>query len=540
MQAAKKPENEEARLQSLHEYQIMDTAPEVAFDDITKLAAYICGTPYALITLLDEDRQWFKSSVGVDAETKQSARDIAFCGHVVYDNQALLVPDALKDERFHDNPFVTGDMAVRFYAGQPLIDDSGNTMGSLCVLDRTPREMEPAQMDALAALSRQVVAQMKLRRELLAEHELAEALNESQKLLKQYFSRDDVFMGIVEFDGKVITQLYNNPVVMAYFDQLGLPADQFFEDTALPGIDLWFGAYRRCAESRQAQHFDMNQPYTDLIMRATVHYVGESRRGIARLAFTVEDVTAQRAAERVIEEQRQMVVQSSKLSALGEMAAGMAHEINNPLAIIGGRAQEMRMLIDRGKFAPEPLLNAVGSIEKTVARISKIIRGLRSFARESSHDPLEMTQLSGVLQDTLSFCTARFRGFAVRLDVDDQAPRASVRARPAELSQVLLNLLNNAFDAVRMQNGDRWTRVELREREDAFEVAVVDSGPGVPVDIREKIMQPFFTTKPVNQGTGLGLSISKGIVEGHGGRLSLDQSSARTRFVISLPKAKAP
>jgi GAF domain-containing protein len=171
-----KPANEEARIIALQKYAILDTDTEQSFDDLTLLASYVCKTPMALISLVDEDRQWFKSRVGVDAS--ETSRDIAFCSTAILQSDIFVVPDALADERFRDNPLVTSDPHIRFYAGAPLVNEDGYALGTLCVVDRTPRELAPDQKEALKALSRLVLAQLEFRRNLIL---LKEALTDRTK-----------------------------------------------------------------------------------------------------------------------------------------------------------------------------------------------------------------------------------------------------------------------------------------------------------------------------------------------------------------------
>lgn len=158
------PPEEPQRLEALQRYQILDTLPEQAFDDVTLLAAHICQVPIALISLVDRNRQWFKSRIGMDAT--ETPRDIAFCAHAIAARETLVIPDALADVRFANNPLVVSDPQIRFYAGACLRVGEGHAIGTLCVMDRVPRELEPAQQEALEALSRQVMAHLELRRQL--------------------------------------------------------------------------------------------------------------------------------------------------------------------------------------------------------------------------------------------------------------------------------------------------------------------------------------------------------------------------------------
>lgn len=172
MPKAPLPPNEEERLAALREYQVLDTAPETAFDEIVRLAAYICGTPVSLVSLIDEHRQWFKAKFGIEG-IEETPRDVAFCAHAILSpREPLVVPDATQDPRFADNPFVTQEPHIRFYAGVPLVTPEGQALGTLCVVDYQPRQLSPEQLEQLKALAHQVVAQLELRRTL---RELAKA-----------------------------------------------------------------------------------------------------------------------------------------------------------------------------------------------------------------------------------------------------------------------------------------------------------------------------------------------------------------------------
>jgi GAF domain-containing protein len=173
------PKDEKQRLKVLWQYDVLDTVPEEVFDDLTELAARICEAPIALISLVDEKRQWFKSKVGTSVS--ETSRDISFCAYAITQSDLFIVPDATRDPRFADNPLVTSDPKIRFYAGAPLITPDGHALGTLCVIDTVPRELRPDQKQALRILARHVVSQLELRHR---SRQLAAVRKESEEIKK--------------------------------------------------------------------------------------------------------------------------------------------------------------------------------------------------------------------------------------------------------------------------------------------------------------------------------------------------------------------
>lgn len=260
---------------------------------------------------------------------------------------------------------------------------------------------------------------------------------------------------------------------------------------------------------------------------------------LADLAVGLMGIAIDRAqAEQVILTQQASLVSSSKMAALGEMGGALAHEINNPLTIIHGNAVLLGKLIEKNALDESEVLSAASRIKETALRISEIVKGLRTFARDGKHDPKKPALVRELIDDALVLCRERFKNNGISLEVEAGDPSWTVECRAVELVQVLVNLLSNAFDAVQGAPAPRHVRLSAsRPSPESIVLAVEDSGPGVPVELRDKIMQPFFTTKPPGQGTGLGLSIASGIVLGHGGRLYLDPKNASTKFLVEIPIA---
>lgn len=269
-----------------------------------------------------------------------------------------------------------------------------------------------------------------------------------------------------------------------------------------------------------------------LLLRATKDLQNANENLEKRVEARTKELTDSR--NKIIEQQ-QVLVQSSKMSALGQMAAGVAHEINTPLAVIQMRTNQLMDMLDTEEsINKETFHTLLQKIELTTQRISKIIKGLVSFSRDAKGDSKEMTSLKTIVHETFDLCSERFKNNNVKLElkVDEDV---QFLCHPTEISQVLLNFLNNSFDAIQ-QLSDKWILVEIKLNKEDFVLSITDSGAGIPADIQDKIMQPFFTTKEVGKGTGLGLSISKGILNNHEGTIKIDNSSPNTKFSIFFPR----
>ncbi|WP_413294313.1 ATP-binding protein [Bdellovibrio sp. HCB185ZH] len=296
--------------------------------------------------------------------------------------------------------------------------------------------------------------------------------------------------------------------------------EALFETGAHPGFERTF-------VSKSGKHFHM---------ALSLHRVTNDQGEINGYLVIAEDITQRKERERLLKEREEKILVSSRLATLGEMAAGIAHEINNPLAVIGGYLSMLRKNLGQKGMGDDVDINRrIDSVESMVGRIAKIVRGLRSYAHESVMDDMEEVEIAMIIDDTLAFCHEKFKLNEIQLTASVE-PGLTVKCRPYQISQVLLNLLNNAFDAVAAAPVKK-VRIDASYHAGGIEISVTDSGPGVPMELREKIMQPFFTTKEVGKGVGLGLSISMGIIQSHNGKFFLDSESEQTKFIVWLPHA---
>ena len=246
------------------------------------------------------------------------------------------------------------------------------------------------------------------------------------------------------------------------------------------------------------------------------------------------DITREKQSEETIKMQEAKIITSARLSSLGEMAGGIAHEINNPLSVILARASQLKRRSSRNELDPAELVDGLAKIEETCNRIVKIINGLKTISRDGANDPFGPVSLQLCLQETISLVSEKLKHNNVEIELITPNEEVTVQGRLVQLEQVLMNILHNSYDAI-AELADKKIMIKLLKLKDVAEVRISDSGLGVPAHLVDKIFVPFFTTKDVGKGTGIGLSITRSIVQEHGGEFSYVKNGKEWYFSLTLP-----
>jgi len=514
--------DEERRLLSLRSYHVLDTPAEDAFDDLVKLAASLLKMPMALVTLVDEDRQWFKAKVGLDLS--ETARQDSFCAHAIAKPDLMVIEDTEKDERFRENPLVLADPNIRFYAGAPLVTPEGQGLGALCVLDRVPHRLTDEQEATLRVLGRQVMVQLELRR----------MIRRSQR------ERDDLLNILHALPAAVI--IANAPKAEVMFQNeavrtlLGVDASnptrirQFWRATQvktragdiLP-VSEWPAMRALGGETIVGEELSLELPggrTLPILIGAAPIRDEEDRITGAVIGF--QDVSSLHELSRL----------------KNDFVSTVSHELRTPLTSIRGSLQlllseEDAVPTEEGRQLLSIALNNTDRLIRMITDIldiAKMEAGQMGLARH----PMDVGLIVRTAVEAVHGL-AEARGITVRHTIAPTLPL--IDADHDRLAQAIVNLLSNA---IKFSPAGGEVHVEASAVDGSVALRVADAGRGIPERDLGLVFEKFHQAGGANrQGTGLGLSITKALIEQHGGSISVaSEEGAGTTFTITLPASR--
>jgi len=571
------PNIEEGRLAALYRYALLDTPREDTFDDLVAMGARYFGVPYAVISLIDRDRIWFKSRFGID--DPEVVRSPGLCATAIQRDSIYHLLDASLDPIACTHPLVEPADGIRFYAGAPLRSEDGYNIGSICVMGHEPRDLTENDRRFLEALGRLTINEIERRyaqeqlqllnqgldarvrqrtRELDSlisdlKHEGEEkslanaALQQSEERQRQIAELSSDFCFEIEIEpgqparllwttGPVsaITGWSTDELDLANWSQYVHPEDRM----RLPGIFESATTSGRAEFEYRFHCKDGSYRWVRLNLDASA---GRDNMRSMRFLVAVKDLHSLRSAEdlaearsRDLEQSRLQLHEARRLAWLGTVASGMAHQINNPVGSMLA-ASEYALVQAGASDERATWKRALEDIRDEAKRCGKIVRSILQFARQES-TAKRRTDLRDVIETAtgLSASFADEKHIKLETTAETLEPLPILMSR-VEIEEVFVNLIRNAIEA----EPEKGVRVELARSGDDAIVRVIDDGVGIPMELTQRVFDPFFTTRLEKGGTGLGLSVAQGIVADHGGTIEVtSQSGHGTTVTVLLPLEK--
>lgn len=537
MQEAPLLPNETERLQRLYGFGVLDTLPQGAFDDITALASAICGTPIALISLIDRDRQWFKSRVGLEA--LQTPREVAFCSHAINEPQKVMeVEDATLDWRFKDNPLVTSAPDIRFYAGAPIVTDDGFALGTVCVIDRRTRTLDDTQRRALKSLADLVVTLLEHEKE---HHELhmhrAAAAAQQTELLAALTAAGLDLISFVDAD---YVYRYVNDRYLKYFDKtaseivgrsmIELVGPDLFHQTVKPNFDLALAGNEVDYEIQ----FDF-PTVGPRFLHVTYLPVSNEADLVTGLVIRIQDINALKTNEALLQDT--VTKLQHKTLEQERFIHIISHDLREPINTITNFAGLLEG--DEDLNLPDHAKRYLRFVRTGGLRMKSLLEDLVNFLHLDKHAvqrrPVDLTQLAVEIRDDLSAALSSKGG---RIEFGHLHGATG----DGTLLRILLqNLVSNALKFT-PKGTPPVVQITSTQTEGMIHVQVSDNGIGIPEDQAEKIFGMFtrLHSKKEFEGSGLGLSICKRIAELHAGHISLTSKLGHgSCFTLHLPVVPA-
>ena len=528
---ARLPADEVERIRQLREAEILDSALEPAYDAIVKLAAEVCEVPIAAVSLVDEDRQWFKASVGLDVN--QTPRDWAFCAHAILEPEVtLMTPDARFDARFADNPLVTGPTDIRFYAGVPLQSGNGRALGTLCVIDRKPRSLTENQLRLLEALAKHAAAMIETRINVNRLNKSERARRETERRFEVLADQAPVMIWTGDGEGRIE---YANRRALAFSGQ---SLTEWHRDGWLALVDpedreRVEGEMRRLPQGEplelETRVRSADGGYRWVMFSYSPRFDEQGKyEGFIGICV---DITERKLAE-------EKIAQAARMKS--EFLCNMSHEIRTPMNIIIGMSG---LLLDSA--LTEDQADHAHTIQRGAESLLGIINGVLDFSKLEAGklelDPEDFS-VEAVAEDIVEFFAhaASKKGLELTCSVATEVP-GWARGDKCRLRQILTNLIGNALKFT--EEGEVSLEVNLVGQPAGHKVvrfAVQDTGLGISPETQRHLFQAFTqadgsTTRRYG-GSGLGLAISKRLAEMMGGTIGIESELGKgSRFCVELP-----
>jgi PAS domain S-box-containing protein len=518
MQSSALPENETQRVKELQKLKILDTPPEESFDRITRLAASVFDVPIALISLIDADRQWFKSCYGMPV--RESSRSISFCSHAILEAGSLVVPDALDDARFADNPLVTGPPFIRFYAGYPLRTPDGHALGTLCIIDLKPRELTMEERESLRGMA--IWAQNEVNAATL--HRVTSALRETEARFRGAFDNAPIGVALVSPAGQWLQVNRALCEIVGYSEQELLKIT--FQDITYAEdleIDLEFVRKMLANEIRtyQLEKRYLHKRGHVVTILLSVSLVRDAANQPLYFISQIQDISERKQLDRM----------------KSEFLATAAHELRTPMASVQGFSE----LLMQRDFDAEQRKELVSVIYEQSAQLTRLINELLDLARieATGKRDFKMTPqpLMPIIQSTVAAFLPPDGRSGVEMRIDDNLPWAAVDAE--KLQQALTNVLSNGYK-YSPDGGQVLLTAALSVDDSHILITVRDAGIGMAPQDLERVFERFYRADAVSyiRGSGLGMTLVKEIMEVHGGNVEVRSQQGRfTEVTLSLKVA---
>ncbi|MFN4265238.1 MAG: sensor histidine kinase [Aquabacterium sp.] len=531
---------ESLRMQALRELDILDTAAEAMFDDVVQLASQICSTPIALISLVDDGRQWFKARVGLDAS--ETPREMAFCAHAILEpNDVLVVGNALQDQRFATNPLVTGAPDIRFYAGAPIVLPNGMPIGTVCAIDREPKSLTPGQADALKALARQVSRMLVYRR--ASQDRIAQV--EQQLLDQSEEAQRWMAMGALDLDVKCFVDRHYRYLAVntAYLqasgkDQAEVVGKSVAEVRGAAVFDTLLKPHIDRALAGEASTYEADVTYADRGARRVqvrfvpVHNQAGDVLGVVISEHDIEELaaTARKLAHTVDALEQKSLAQQKFIYMLSHDLREPVNTIINFAGVIEQKLQGSE-LSDVQRFA--------GFVRGGGKRLKALLDRLLDYVRlEQQSVMAQPVDLSAVMADVVQDLDSALQQRHAQLDVQ---PLPTVQGDPVLLRIILQNFLANAIKFV-APGVTPQVQVRAQARDRRVRIEFVDNGIGIAPEHQGQLFQVFKRLNSLKDfdGVGMGLATCRRIAEMHAGSVGVQSTAgAGSIFWLELPQSGA-